>query len=146
VSVIENLKENAPHEPKKGQKRLRTETAHLTLIKALEDRLEAIDAELVVSGFVCIRMGGHDMLLSRTSYMWNYFTIPGIDSLTDLAVVSQRVQKVRRKIEQKRMLLAQAEIRETRTRTRARTQKPDYVYNQDFSEVSRDVLSLTLLS
>ena len=77
------------------------------------------------------------MLLSRTSYMWNYFPIPGIDFLTDLAFVSQRVQKVRRKIEQKRMLLAQAEIRETRTRTRARTQKPDYVYSQDFSEVSR---------
>ncbi|KAF9486290.1 hypothetical protein BDN70DRAFT_869765 [Pholiota conissans] len=40
-----------------------------------------------------------------------------------------RVSKVRKKIEQKRLLLAQAEIRQTRTRRR--TQKPDYVYNND---------------
>ncbi|KAF5311898.1 hypothetical protein D9619_002860 [Psilocybe cf. subviscida] len=49
--------------------------------------------------------------------------IPAID--TELA----RVQKVRRRLENKRMLLAQAEIRETRTRRR--TQKPDYVYGND---------------
>jgi len=40
-----------------------------------------------------------------------------------------RVHKVRKKIEQRRMLLAQAEVRQTRTRRQ--TQKPDYVYNDD---------------
>lgn len=41
-----------------------------------------------------------------------------------------RVQKVQKKLEQRRLLLAQAEIRETRTRRK--TQKPDYVYENDF--------------
>ncbi|TFK77353.1 hypothetical protein BDN72DRAFT_784428 [Pluteus cervinus] len=41
-----------------------------------------------------------------------------------------RVQRVRKKIEQRKVLLAQAELRETRTRKR--TQRPDYVeYNDD---------------
>ena len=78
LSVIENLKENAPHEPKKGQKRLRTETAHLGLIKALEDRLEAIDAELVVSGFVYLRVGvswhaviSHELHVELFSHSWH---------------------------------------------------------------------------
>jgi hypothetical protein len=45
------------------------------------------------------------------------------------------VQKVRRKIEQRQLLLAQAELRETRTRRQ--TRRPDYVYNDDFgSEAS----------
>ncbi|KAH7908002.1 hypothetical protein BJ138DRAFT_1158667 [Hygrophoropsis aurantiaca] len=38
-----------------------------------------------------------------------------------------RVQKVRRKIEQRQILMAQSEIRETRTRRQ--TRRPDYVYN-----------------
>lgn len=41
----------------------------------------------------------------------------------------QRVQKVRRKIEQKQVLMAQAELRETRTRRR--TNRPDYAYLND---------------
>lgn len=46
----------------------------------------------------------------------------------------QRVQKVRRKIEQKQILMAQAEVRETRTRRR--TTRPDYAYlNNPDSEV-----------
>ena len=44
-------------------------------------------------------------------------------------LLSQRVHKVRKKIEQRRMLLAQAEVRQTRTRRQ--TQKPDYVYNDE---------------
>lgn len=35
---------------KKGQKRTKPEQAHLQLIWALEARIEAIDAELAVSG------------------------------------------------------------------------------------------------
>lgn len=44
--------------------------------------------------------------------------------------------KVRKRIEQRKTLLAQAaEVRETRTRRQ--TQKPDYVYSNDYdSEVS----------
>ncbi|KAF8203824.1 hypothetical protein BJ912DRAFT_919838 [Pholiota molesta] len=87
LSIIADLKATAPRELKKGQKRTKLETSHIRLIKELEDRIEAIDAE------------------------------------------SARVAKVRKKIEQKRLLLAQAEIRQTRTRRR--TQKPDYVYNND---------------
>ena len=62
--VIENLKTTAPPEPKKGQKRSRLETAHLGLIKALEDRVEGIDAESVVSGLTkqCYRHELRDSL------------------------------------------------------------------------------------
>jgi rRNA pseudouridine-1189 N-methylase Emg1 (Nep1/Mra1 family) len=49
MAVIENLKATAPPEPKKGQKRSRPEILHLALIKALEDRIDTIDAALVVS-------------------------------------------------------------------------------------------------
>lgn len=48
----------------------------------------------------------------------------------------QRVHRVRRKIEQKHILMAQAEIRETRTRRQ--TRRPDYVYNDvESDEVGR---------
>ncbi|KJA25892.1 hypothetical protein HYPSUDRAFT_64615 [Hypholoma sublateritium FD-334 SS-4] len=87
LSTIADLKESAPAPPKKGQKRTKLETGHINLIKALEDRIEAVDAELA------------------------------------------RVAKARRKMENKRLLLAQAEIRQTRTRRK--TQKPDYVYNNE---------------
>ncbi|KAL5494905.1 hypothetical protein ACEPAI_367 [Sanghuangporus weigelae] len=43
-----------------------------------------------------------------------------------------RVAKVRRKLEQKEILKAQAELRSTRTRRQ--TRRPDYVYNHDFDE------------
>nr|BAH22602.1 hypothetical protein UP11 [Pholiota nameko] len=101
LGIISDLKAKAPRELKKGQKRSKLEISHLSLIKDLEGRIEAIDAE------------------------------------------SARVSKVRKKIEQKRQLLAQAEIRQTRTRRR--TQKPDYVYNNDMdSEASTIDSSLVL--
>ncbi|KAJ6621174.1 hypothetical protein B0H10DRAFT_2163282 [Mycena sp. CBHHK59/15] len=94
LAVIEQLKASAPPELKKGEKRLKLETSHLTLIATLEGRIEAIDAELA------------------------------------------RVERARKKIEQRNALLArvaQAEIRETRTRRQ--TRKPDYVYtNTDFDD------------
>ncbi|KAF9015627.1 hypothetical protein BDQ17DRAFT_57632 [Cyathus striatus] len=49
MSVIGQLKSSAPPELKKGQKRSKPEQAHITLIAALEGRIEAIDAELAVS-------------------------------------------------------------------------------------------------
>ncbi|KAF8846030.1 hypothetical protein BDN67DRAFT_918061 [Paxillus ammoniavirescens] len=90
LAVIENLKAIAP----KGDKKNKIEQAHLSLIEALENRINVIDAELA------------------------------------------RVQRVRRKIEQKQILMAQAEIRETRTRRQ--TRRPDYVYN-DMESGEEDV-------
>ncbi|KAJ2914273.1 hypothetical protein MD484_g6148, partial [Candolleomyces efflorescens] len=43
-----------------------------------------------------------------------------------------RVARIRKKIEQRQALYAQAELRETRTRRR--TQKPDYVYSNGYGE------------
>ena len=61
---------------------------------------------------------------------------------TDTKFNLQRVQRVRKKIEQKRMLIAQAEVRQTRTRRQ--TQKPDYVYsNNDFDSEASANLCLT---
>ena len=59
----------------------------------------------------------------------------------------QRVQRVKRKIEQRKALLAQAELRETRTRRK--THKPDYVYSNGFesqasAEVSVDISGSSL--
>ena len=70
MTVIENLKATALPEPKKGQKRLRPEILHLALIKALEDRIDAIDAESVVSGCSCWRcvvIGTSSMIISFCS-------------------------------------------------------------------------------
>jgi hypothetical protein len=53
MAVIEHLKATAPPEPRKGQKRSKPEIAHLALIRALEDRIDAIDVELVVSNRFC---------------------------------------------------------------------------------------------
>ncbi|KAA1467992.1 hypothetical protein DENSPDRAFT_833170 [Dentipellis sp. KUC8613] len=84
VALVEKMKASAPSEAKEHEKRSKVEIAHIALVKALEGRLEAIDAELA------------------------------------------RVQKLRKKIEQRAILLAQAEIRQTRTRRQ--TRRPDYVY------------------
>ena len=50
LATIENLKANTPPEPKKSKKRSKLELAHISLIEALEARIEAIDVELAVSG------------------------------------------------------------------------------------------------
>lgn len=47
--VIEDLKASGPGQPKKGEKRSKLEQAHVALIASLEGRIDAIDAELVVS-------------------------------------------------------------------------------------------------
>ncbi|TFK56661.1 hypothetical protein OE88DRAFT_1803335 [Heliocybe sulcata] len=46
VGVIEKLKAEGPSEPKEGEKKSKLELAHLALVKALEARLEVIDAEI----------------------------------------------------------------------------------------------------
>ncbi|KAH7930423.1 hypothetical protein BV22DRAFT_1191253 [Leucogyrophana mollusca] len=83
MATIDNLKAIAP--PPEQKKLSKLEVAHQALVRALEARVEIIDAEIA------------------------------------------RVQKVRRKIEQRQILMAQVEIRETRTRRQ--TRRPDYVYN-----------------
>ncbi|ESK98201.1 hypothetical protein Moror_318 [Moniliophthora roreri MCA 2997] len=91
VAAIEQLKSNAPEEPKtkdtksKSKKRPKTEIAHLQLIKGLEERLEDIDKELA------------------------------------------RVQKVRKKIEQRQQDLILAECRQLRSRRQ--TRRPAYYDN-----------------
>jgi hypothetical protein len=67
LTVIENLKATSPPEPKKGQKRLRPEVLHIALVKSLEDRIDAIDAELVVSRCSCwetVIIGTSSMMVS----------------------------------------------------------------------------------
>ncbi|RPD55906.1 hypothetical protein L226DRAFT_528548 [Lentinus tigrinus ALCF2SS1-7] len=84
MAILEKVKEAAPSEPKAGEKRSKLETAHLALLKALQDRVEVIDNELA------------------------------------------RIQRVQKKIQQRNLLIASAELRETRTRRRAT--RPDYSY------------------
>ncbi|KAK7695271.1 hypothetical protein QCA50_002461 [Cerrena zonata] len=87
VALIEKLRGIGPTEPKSGERRTKVELQHLALLKALEDRLPAIDAEIA------------------------------------------KQQRARKKAEQKQLLIAQADLRETRTRKR--TTRPDYAYMND---------------
>ncbi|KAJ7070860.1 hypothetical protein C8F01DRAFT_1108110 [Mycena amicta] len=88
MAVIEELKANAP-QPKKGEKRLKVDLFHFSLIASLEGRIEAIDVE------------------------------------------SARVEKTKKKLEQKQAALARAAEAELlrETRTRRQTRKPNYVYS-----------------
>jgi len=147
IATIDSLKASAPPEPKKGQKRTKLEQSHLALIAALEKRIEAIDGELNVSNSLTI-LRAEDLLLLR---LRNVFCPPHVCAElilnTDVSnfTLSQRVHKVRKKIEQRRMLLAQAEVRQTRTRRQ--TQKPDYVYNDEMdSEASITPLQVSFFS
>ncbi|KAJ8597625.1 hypothetical protein M405DRAFT_803668 [Rhizopogon salebrosus TDB-379] len=80
LGVVEKLKSSSP-----GDRKGKLEQVHTALVKALESRIEIVDAELA------------------------------------------RVQRIRKKIEQRQILIAQAEIRQTRTRRQ--TRRPDYVYH-----------------
>ncbi|KAI0673314.1 hypothetical protein C8Q78DRAFT_1016564 [Trametes maxima] len=84
MAILEKVQGGAPSEPKAGERRSKLETAHLALLKALQDRVEVIDNELA------------------------------------------RIQRAQRKIQQRNLLIASAELRETRTRRR--TTRPDYAY------------------
>ncbi|KAH9858015.1 hypothetical protein C2E23DRAFT_802329 [Lenzites betulinus] len=84
IAIVEKVKAGAPSESKPGARRSKLETAHLALLKALEDRIEIIDNELA------------------------------------------RIQRAQRKVQQRALLIASAELRETRTRRR--TTRPDYAY------------------
>jgi hypothetical protein len=81
LAVIEKLKASSPQ----GDRKNKLEQAHTALVKALESRIDVVDADLA------------------------------------------RVQRARKKIEQRQILMAQAEIRQTRTRRQ--TRRPDYVYH-----------------
>ncbi|KAH6916977.1 hypothetical protein BKA70DRAFT_1251067 [Coprinopsis sp. MPI-PUGE-AT-0042] len=94
IALVEDLKEKAPAPPKKGQKWSKLEQSHVSLVEAMESRVEQLDAE------------------------------------------QARVAKIRKKAEQRRMLYVQAELRETRTR--ARTKRPEYVYDDFMSEDEGD--------
>lgn len=49
IATIESIKEHGPSAGKANEKRSKTEHNHLSLVKALEDRVEAIDNEINVS-------------------------------------------------------------------------------------------------
>ena len=54
VATIESIKASGPTEPKGNEKRSKAEQNHLALVKALEDRLEAVDNEINVS--TCLQL------------------------------------------------------------------------------------------
>ncbi len=54
MTILESLKEIAPRELKKGERRSKLEQNHIALVAALEARIPAIDTELAVSIFLCI--------------------------------------------------------------------------------------------
>ncbi|KAI0803329.1 hypothetical protein BC629DRAFT_119943 [Irpex lacteus] len=87
IAWLDGLKKTAPPEAKAGERRTKPELCHIALIKAAEDRLPAIEAELL------------------------------------------RIQRAKKKVVQRNLLIAQAETRETRTRRRAA--RPDYAYLND---------------
>lgn len=71
--TIADLKESAPAPPKKGQKRTKLETGHINLIKALEDRIEAVDAELAVSNDLFTCLHSEKCELGVKLQMWHAF-------------------------------------------------------------------------
>ncbi len=55
MAILEKVMAVAPSEGKAGQKRSKLDTAHLALLKALQDRVEVIDNEIAVSFLGCKR-------------------------------------------------------------------------------------------
>lgn len=49
MAFVEQIRSAAPVEAKEGERRSKPEQAHLALLKVLQDRIEAIDAEIAVS-------------------------------------------------------------------------------------------------
>lgn len=54
LAILESLKEIAPKELKKGERRSKLEQNHIALVAALEARIPAIDTELAVRIFLYI--------------------------------------------------------------------------------------------
>ena len=132
VLLLQKIKDTAPSEPSRGEKRSKLETAHLAVVKSLEGRLEVIDNELAVSKTNDASMFGATLRLAScstaASLVWYCAAHMTYSS-------SQRIQRAQKKIQQRNMLIASAELRETRTRRR--TTRPDYSYmNNAASDVS----------
>ncbi|KIL71682.1 hypothetical protein M378DRAFT_237449 [Amanita muscaria Koide BX008] len=123
LAAIEQLKNEAPGPLKKSEKRSRSDQAHLTLVEALENRIVAIDAEIAVSSYPTCMKDNYPLVVVFDFILPIYKPCVPCCSLKMI----KRVQRVKRKLEQRRTLLAQAELRETRTRRK--TQRPDYVYS-----------------
>lgn len=104
LKIIEDLKENAPPPVKEGERRQKSDVAHMNLIKLLESRIEAVDAEIQVC------MTAYQVIFNGQ-------------------ITFQRVAKARKKFLQKQVAAAQvAEMSLRGTRTRRAAFKPDYVY------------------
>ena len=74
MQVIEDLKASAP--AKEGEKKTKTESAHLSLIACLESRLETIDNELSVS---LLLRAFHSytpiLIIGYSSLLFQYYTL-----------------------------------------------------------------------
>ena len=104
LELIEELKRNAPVlKGKKKSEITKFDKAHHALIESLEGRIEKIDAEIAVS------------------------ELTSLPHYSVLIQCLQRVTRAKKRLQQRLMLFAQAELRETRTRRS--TRKPDYVYD-----------------
>ena len=101
-------------------------------MSVLEKRIEVIDADSVVSMRATDDLQATDVFFLYKRHIFSIL----------ITNIYQRVAKIKKRIEQRKSLLAQAEIRETRTRRQ--TQKPDYVYADQFdSEVNMQIFSLS---
>lgn len=60
MAILESLKEIAPKELKKGERRSKLEQNHIALVAALEARIPVIDTELAVRIFTYILSIFHD--------------------------------------------------------------------------------------
>ena len=122
VALIDKLKASASKKPK-----LKTEIAHQNLISVLEGRIEVIDKELAVR-FLRYNNDSRLLVVARhfrtASFTFLVFFV--LPVVCKAHTCFQRIQRARKKVEQRNMFLAQAEIRQTRTRRQ--TRRPDYVY------------------
>ena len=130
VALIGKLKASAPTKPK-----MKAEFAHQNLTMTLEGRLEVVDKEIMV----CFLRGVVDHFLQSPCHSTVFLPVA---SRTHLFFF-QRLQRARKKAEQRNLFLAQAEIRQTRTRRQ--THRPDYVYyDVESSDVCLSVSGLGL--
>lgn len=124
VALIDKLKASASRKPK-----LKTEIAHQNLISILEGRIEVIDKELAVRFFGKQQRSDSRLQVVARHFVYSllyfscFFVLPLV---CETYTCFQRIQRARKKVEQRNMFLAQAEIRQTRTRRQ--TRRPDYVY------------------
>ncbi|RDB29070.1 hypothetical protein Hypma_015794 [Hypsizygus marmoreus] len=102
-------------------------TATFQTVSSTKDEYLAVIEDLKASAPGPLKKGEKRTKLEQ-AHLALIFALEGRIETIDAELA--RVAKVKRKIEQRKMLIAQAEVRETRTRRQ--TRKPDYVYTNDY--------------